>query len=478
MAERKSDLSFYIKRALIGLLLALAAMAWLRFDLMYNSPQPDESRYLYTGRLLLSGGSPEDYDLPVSSQLPAYIIGLGDAAGGLRGGRVAALLLGFLSIFLFYKLCRSFLRDETAAFFSAFIFALQAPHIFLSKTATNDIISLCLFIPAVWIGIEAFRAEGARTSKNVLAAVLFVAAVLCNYYLLIYLPVFIAFAFIMDRKKALIYTGITVALIAIYFVFNISDFGNFMDYAFPAASLGERNILKVLVLVFEYMLLPLVLFFIAGDFENRLVPGNRAMIVIAALALPFVLFHIATASLTACWRNISFALVFLLIPSGAVVKDFLRKNMSYYASTVILMIALGCIAFYENSRLELAYPNSKNMMKYMSFELTKTATILSEDPYLVRYHFYPQIKGDRFFRTDRYMGLKGDAAINQILMDVKNGKFSYIVVNGLENPKLARKMRRGVTKELYRLPYSEDFINTKIMNYINLGSFDLYKRKY
>ncbi|MEM6794937.1 MAG: glycosyltransferase family 39 protein, partial [Acidobacteriota bacterium] len=138
------------RRIAWAMLIALALWClWVRADLAWNGPHMDELDYLYVGGLLLAGETWPTQTYVFSSDLPLWILALGERLGGgdFLGARAAVALLGLLSLGFLWRAAERAFRSWAVAGWATLLVAISPSHLFISRLATYDAVCF-LFLAA------------------------------------------------------------------------------------------------------------------------------------------------------------------------------------------------------------------------------------------------------------------------------------------------------------------------------------------
>lgn len=160
--DKRAGADRYIRRIPIALILLLQAVSAVR---LRNTAFQDEALYLYTGSWILQSWA--DPDVVVSTNPESFFSGapmlypvlaaLLDQVGGLTLARLFSTVCMLSATVAIYwgtnVLFEHHPRPRTAGIFSAFVFALSAPVIFLSNFATFDAPSFALIAWATALSI-------------------------------------------------------------------------------------------------------------------------------------------------------------------------------------------------------------------------------------------------------------------------------------------------------------------------------------
>lgn len=246
----------------------------------------DEVDYLFISKVLFLGRTWVTQTYVFSSNIPFYLLGIGEKLAGLLGARVISLIFGGFSITAFYFFVRDLLEDKKEALFSTLFLASQASFIFLSKFATYDI--FCFFMLSLWSGVRFYKQD--KLSWGIFSAVAFVLAVLCKYVVIIYLP-FIGGLFLLAKgKKALPLVGVVATLLLSYFLIYKTDLTILYKIQIVGSHKSNSSEFEIWKIFFKYMFLPLVIVFYGKVLKS--LEGIKKKLLLVFISFSFTDFYV------------------------------------------------------------------------------------------------------------------------------------------------------------------------------------------
>jgi hypothetical protein len=139
---------------------------------------------------------------------------------------------------------------------------------------------------------------------------------------------------------------------------------------------------------------------------------------------------------------------------------------------------LAAIAFFQTREMENSYPDTREAITFLKEKITPQTKIISEDPYLFRYHFYPALPLKNFAELGYHdNNLDGKSEEQDVIDAVWEGKFDYVFLTGQITPELTRKLREGVLPNSYVRIFSEPFKNSEVMRRNASGTMEIYGLK-
>ncbi|MES2766022.1 MAG: glycosyltransferase family 39 protein [Bacteroidota bacterium] len=457
----------------------LAVTAYLRVTLDFNAPYMDECDYLFVGRLYLEGKDWGSQAYIFGSDISLYILGIFDTLGGYIPARAMAAFLGVLSLFFFFKYAQELLKNTGIAIFSTIILSLAAPHIFISKYATYDIICYVFFTASLWVGLQGLRSHSLKTT--LLATLLFLLAVLTKYVAIGYAPFLFLVVFVRNKRNALIAAGFFAALLGLYILANFAELKQLYFNHIIGSHQGRSTYWQVLQLVFRYTALLYILAFFAIIFKKNFPFKDRSLWTLLMLSLPIILYHLRSRDLISACKHMVYPATFLAPIAGAMFTTLLKANfrprvvklLPYFA-----LPALALIGFFQTREMENSFPDTRNVVAFLKDKITPQTRIISEDSYLFRYYFYPKLSLKNLPELGYHdNNMDGKFEEQDVVDAVWEGKFDYVFLTGQITPELTRKLREGVLPNSYVKIFSEPFKNSEAMRRNASGNMEIYGLK-
>jgi hypothetical protein len=459
--------------------ICLAVSGFLRLTLNFNAPYMDEADYLFVGRLYLEGHDWASQSYIFGSDIPIYILGFFDALGGHLAARIGAFLLGILSLFFFFKFAQSLFKSTAPAIFSVVILALSSAHIFISKFATYDIICYTFFAGSLWAGMHAVRTNSLKTT--LLATTLFCLAFLSKYVALAYAPFFFLVLLFKSRRNAIIAGALVCAICGIYIWVNLQELTALWQNHVVGSHAPKSDYAQVLGYIMGYTALLYGVYALGVIFKKRFGFSDRMLISMLLLSLPLLLYHVRTRDLISAFKHMVYPATFLSAVAGGMISALLKENFHPKLLKVmpyLLLPFLIITGYFQVRDMENSFPDTRNSIAFLKEKINPQTRIISEDPYLFRYYFYPKMGLKNFAETGYHdNNLDGKFEDQDVIDAVWEGKFDYVFLTGQITPHLSQKLREGVLPNSYVKIFSEDFKNSEVMRRNASGRVEIYGLK-
>lgn len=460
--------------AVLGVITALAL--WQRFLVDFNGPSLAESESLALSRLLASAPPPETYAQSSSSRLPLHLLGVGDRLGGLLGARLLAAALGLASLGFCYGAALSLFGSRRAAGFGALLVLVAAPHIFLSKVATADVIAFFFFSLTLWLSFAGLCSARYGWLLLSLASVALAATALAQYVVAVHAPLLIA-AVAVRRPRLLPFAVLPCAgLLGEYLVRHWAELAAL--YENPHAPAQRATRLQALTLAASHAA-PVSLLALASlvAILRRVGASWRALrlpLFLVLLALPMIALHVASAELASLSQHMAYPVLALGFLAG---WGLARAGRARWWVPALVLAAATALGYAQTRRLERAFPDVRPMLAELALKVGPTTSVLSEEAYLLRYAL-----GAGKARTRSYAmtGFDNDGDGHRTQQDVIDavwdGKPDYVLVHGQVLPELVGKLREKVLPHRYRKVYELPYELSGGMARTRRGQVELWRR--
>lgn len=462
--------------------LAFGALAgvvlWQRMRLGLGGPSSDETSGLYAGRLLSEHLAWNSYHYAPGSHIPLHLLGVGDALGGLNGARAMSTLLGLCSLGFFFGGTRALLGSTRVAAWSVLLLALQAPHVFLGKQATGDVVAFCFFTGAMWLLIEGLSRRHVGWLPCMLASVGFTIAVLCKYVVVVQAPVLILVVAVRRPRLLLACLLPCSVLLVDYLQRHWSDLVVLANH--QLAHLGETSGSRLGILhdaaLYTAPMLALALAGVAMQVSRAGAEWRaiRLHLLLLLLAVPIVAMHVISGDA----RGMAKHLVYPLLALSPMAAWFLHRisRRSFVLPLAITGVLAG-IGLQQTAQLERSFVDLTEVVDYLRPRLGRTTTVLSEEGFLLRYSF-PEVPEKNFSELTR-LDRDGDGAraARDALNGIRNGKPDYVLLTGQVAPALVEQLRRGVLQRWYRVVLEQPYTLSAALQKLSHGTVQLWKRK-
>ncbi len=471
----------------IGAALAFAVGLFLRFELGFNGPYLDENTYLFVGRLLMNGETWPNQTFIFSSDLPLWLIGLGEHWGGLVGARAISAVFGALSLIVAFFTACALLGDRLLAALSTSIVALSAAHAFISRFATYDAPAFFFFTISFALLLQAAQCKGSRGhAVAVLAGVSFAVAVLTKYVVVLYLPVF--FLLIVDKLRQYIVSFLapTAAVGLLYAAVHVPDLLELYRVQIAGAHTANATRTGVLVETLIACGLPLALgltgCLLAYRNGRGTIHGTSIPLAYLLLfTLPMPAYHILQGDRISLFKHLVYSSYFLA-PLCALLYAHRPDGQSFRLGRWLPAAALASLAalgIQQVKAMENGYPDSRPAIRMVASLVKPGMRVLSEDPYLLRRALYPALPLTAFSET-AWLDNDLDAQFHDqdVIDAVWDAKFDLIVLDGQVTPALTAELRKGVLPRNYDIVADFPYRHSSVITKIDRGSITVYQRRH
>lgn len=468
------------------IIISVTVGLWLRTDMEFNTPYIDESDYLFVGRLLLSGIDWPSQTYIFSSNLPLYILGVGDKLGGVVGGRGIITLFSIASLYFYYRFLKVICHRKEAAQWGVLLLSIQAPHIFISKFATYDMISMAFFCCSLFFLSLAIQPKNSHPIWfGIISALLLCLSIFSKYITLVYALLFIGTAIMQNRKAAYALLITTFILLSTYVAVYFSQLRILYQVQLLGTHAANTRILEILKISATYagllMGIWLWVFLKRHQFKSDFIFPPVILLVLLFFAIPLIFYHIRNGDMISLYKHITYTVLFLTPVAGILIHRLTISDLrSRSLFAAILIVTMTVLSFTQVKAMEKAYPNTESIIRTTESLIDNNTTILSENPYLFRHAFYSRLPLKHFFDTG---GLDNDfdgvADSHGILEAVWDGKIDLIYLNGLFTPELDSILKKsGALNSKYDLILELPYQTSSVMNaYHTQGTLELYRVK-
>ncbi|NJM91128.1 MAG: phospholipid carrier-dependent glycosyltransferase [Myxococcales bacterium] len=459
----------------LGLLAGVAL--WQRLRLNFNGAYLDESDYLYVGRLLHDGKPWNTYTYVFSSHIPLHILGFGERLGGLLGARALAAVLGAASLVFFCGATRTLLGSSRVALWALLLLSLQAPHIFISKFATYDVVSFFFFTASLWLLVVGLERRRLSWLWCILASVVFATAILCKYVVLVHAPI-LAIIVAVRRPKllaaALVPCGL---LLADYLHRHWPDLKQLYLNQIVGAHGKNSTRMQIATIALSYCG-PVLLVALTGlSLQLRRVGlawrAVRTHVFLLALGAPLIAYHVRSADMVSMYKHMVYPLLALVPLAAWTLHRLARRHLPLSLAVVAVLAALN---LYQTRRMETAFPDLRPALEYLRPHVMPNTTILSEEGYVFRYAF-PELPGRNLFEFTWFDNDgNGEHTQQDVLDAIWDGKPDYVLTHGQITPNLTAKLRSAILPHNYRKVVERRYSLSPVMSRNTEGTVELWKR--
>ncbi len=348
MMEHKDNNNIVKKYYLYILLISILGI-YLRLEVGTATTTYEDTGYMIAAGQNKVAGTVnlpvKNYSIPVK-QISSMLF---DSENGKMIFRIFSVLTGLLSVYIFYLFAAGLMGNKITGLFSALILFLSPLHIYLSRLSSFDITAFTLFILSLYFLIMAKEKKYAVYP----AVIIYFISVLFDINLIIYIILIIPVLFIIKRNSALIPVIILLGVFAVYFIFADKA------YFDSAENLFRRNnpvAFTFQIMEFMQFLLIYVLLIVAAhNYKFRLDIDSKLFLYAVLFALPVPLIVLINGEYYTIVPASLYALIFLIPPGAALLKQFLYINKKFRIAVLALFIGLMFLAYYQSAQIVKAH---------------------------------------------------------------------------------------------------------------------------
>lgn len=456
----------------------MAVSLWQRLTLAFNGAYLDESDYLYVGKLLKAGVPWKTYTYVFSSHLPIQILSIGEGWGGLYGARALAAVLGMGSLGFCYAAALALLGNRRVAGWAVLLLALAAPHVFISKFATYDVVAFFFYAASLWLLAEGLRRRRLAWLWCLACSAVFATAVLSKYVVIVHAPV-LALVVAIRRPRLLAAALLPCAAILLEYAHrHWADLRVLYESQILHAHArnSTRGQIAWIALAYVGPTALMATAVTAWLLHRRGISWRllRLPLLLAALASPLIATHLRSADMVSMYKHMVYPLTALTPLAALLLHRLSRRSRLLPLGLAAAVAALG---FYQTSRMEHAFPDLRPMMARLTQELTPSTSVITEEGYALRYQFQGASPSSKIFEMGWFDNDGDNQRTPQDVIDaVWDGKPDLVLIYGQIAPILSAKLRDGVLPNKYRKIYDQPYVVSDVMSRITRGAIQVWKR--
>lgn len=473
---------------LFSMIFLAATAIWLHVQGYSNPAHMDEYDYLFVGKNLLAGNDWPSLTYIFGADFNWYLYGVSERyLGGLNGARVLATISGVFSLFVVYQITLLVWKSRIIALFSALLLSVSAPHVFISHMASYDILSFTLFASSLYpLILCCLENSKNRYGYMVTGVVLFAAAVLSKYIVLIYMPLIGVLMLCIAPRIALqafLFLGI---ILASYTVVNLDDLKVLYSNQIVGVHGVNTTRLDLLRLLAPTLVLPIILWLVGFVIICRSHTPDRTKhlklyLLSLLLATPMVFYHLYSANMISQYKHVIYALLFLAPTSAWALVKVLSTIHSLKARVLVLVIVLlplVMISSKQISAMQNGYLDSLEMLSKVSDIVNAETTILSEDPYVFRYQLFNDIPQSQINESGWFdYNEDGVFEAEDVQRALVGRHFELVLLNDQIHPHENSRYRELLDRKGYTLVHSVPYSLSNIMTNNRKGTVSLYHRE-
>ena len=520
----------------LGVLVVALAARWL----LVSSPlHMDEYNYLFVGRLFHLGESWPTLTYIFGADFNWRLLGWAYSISNTpESARFIAAVAGLFSLIAVYMMVYVVWKSRLRAIVTIMLFALMAPHIYISSLATYDIVAFCLFcwgmvflwslmlsepIPKFVSDIDdiSLISSMRRRSRILLicTAVLIVAAVLSKYVLILYLPCLLFVVLLYKPRYALPAMLMVGGLLSIY-AWQARE-SLMVLYQTQILITQSANINRFeLFKRFSYLLcwtVVLLAFVNILNFGLRRIPAWRSLLadsmggsniteslkpkfLFLMLALPLPVYHLASSNQIASIKHLNYFYLFALPLVACAIVDIAKGARAYLhqaksaenrpwlglsSVSLVLVVVGGLAAQLVVSNLRIAadlskgFPDISAAADYWQksrLDKNNSGRILSEDPYLFRFAALPDFPQALISETTFLDNNQDGEYTSQDVKDaIWDHKFKWVLLTDQIHPQENRLYRRLLLLRGYEAVVRQPYSLTPLLTGNRNGVVELYQ---
>ncbi len=385
--------------------------------------------------------------------------------------KIISCLISFLQLYFLYKFSKTLFNSNETALLSIFLALLQAPLIFISQLATNDIIALTIFTLFLWHFAYLHNLKKYNNFLWILIISMeFSVIIVLNYILIFLLPLVLFIIYRHSKKFALIFLIINLLLISIYLIYYFNMFSIQILQIYDTFNLVDIKFYKIPIRIAELIVLPLMLFYAAYQFQWKSSYKKEFYYVFLASSMIIPTIAFLLMDVYNFYRLMIFPITILLPINAYVLRQFLTMNIHYKYSVIFISLFMFLFSYWTLSKFQDSYPNTDNLIKFVQKNISINQKIYSEDKFFLDANL-PSFTYKKSYNC-YYLTSQNNDIINKCI----SGYFDVIILNGLIHKNLTEKLRDKYLK-IYRTIFSEEFVTNSMLLPENEGILEIYISK-
>lgn len=351
-------------------------------------------------------------------------------------------ILVFLALFVsLQRNINNYFDDEGISSLLSISFIAISPFlIFINRNLAIENLLLLMFS----IALEFIYANNKATNigKLVGAIVLLVASIVIK---IDSLPIALAIIVIaaMGRKSTsqIAMIGFLLCIVSLYYLKVIALDELFItgDYLRP---------LSKVKLIAEYLLMPVIFFFLTYQYRFQLRLINKEMQASALLIIASLVPILTGFTYERLYFAAAASSIVMLAFSGGLLKYFYLQSKQYVASIYVLFLFMSAFAVYRIMIVESNYHQTIEMREYLIKNVKGLDRILTDNPNMISALLRESSNRKRVY------GMKDNLATTidpKITINLDNQKYDYIVLTKKLNEDQLEKLRDNYIAKFYKL---------------------------
>lgn len=463
--------------------LCIPSFVLLKFYASTMAGHMDEYDYLFVGKTLLAGQNWPTHTYIFGWDINWLLFGWAEAGlGGLQGARVISLFLSLVSLGGMYTFVLALWRSQITALVATILLAFEATHLYTGALATYDVISYTAFIWALASITLIIKRNPHINVLTLVACSLLCIAVLSKYTTAIYLPVIAIIIAFRSPLHAGLGALFIVIVLGSYFYLHYGQLMVLIDVQLNGAHAKNANQLDVVFRMTRQLGLLLLLCGLSFLFSlknQRSALGSFFLLLLCAL--PLFLYHFLSQNIIALQKHLIYSSIFLIpIASWWIEKLISAESLFRWKPTLAFLSVFG-FALYNTHVLNIMRNSAPDMSEVETYaeHITGENTVLSEDPYLFRYHLFDKSHQSQIRETNWLdNNLDGIYEHRDVKHAVWGRKFDYVFLNDQLHKNLNKTLRIMLEQRDYTVVLDEHYELQTLSGETRSGRISLYARNH
>ncbi|MEM7001428.1 MAG: hypothetical protein AAF529_11620 [Pseudomonadota bacterium] len=462
-----------------GWCILLLLTVWLHADLSYNTLYVDESGYLFAGERILNAEHWPTKSYVFSSDAPLVVLAVGQHLLGEYGGRIVALCCVYLAAWLIFLSLRLWAVGANHARWAATICCLLPAHILLGQLATYD--AICLLMVTLCVYVASRLQRQPSQGLTLVLGLLAVGTILTKYIALAFLPGLFVWCWIYHRRLLATLLFATIVPLAAYITWHWPELNRLVAQQVLGSHAANAKVGYLLNIIFShtYALCAgiFALLAVTDSAALRRLTKSRHLLVIGGLLLPLPVYHLVTQDAIALHKHMIYTSMGLVVVGVWIVQHVPKLKFMPIFATSIATFLLVMQGFATKERHQYAWPDSSSAQNYLLAAAQPDTTVLSENPYLMRYALRHQTDL-RNVQDTSWLDYNQDGSHQpqDVIEALQAGAFDYVYLDDMSNQPLNTLLRRGPLRHGYVLVQDQWHTLSGLVTPVRRVRQSLYRR--
>jgi len=338
----------YSLKILPVIIITLLASLWLRSNTITSELSTLEKGFLGLSRATNSLLDFPYSHLTLSNGLAFSLVKFTDSNFGNVPTRLSSILLGLISVVIFYFIAKKITDDSMSSLFSTAMFSVQASVIFFGKIINPYGLSIVFFLCFLFFLFNLSRENKTFVLFSILTAIFLFLSVITNYFLILIFP-FLFILPIINYRKYLLSIVLSLVLLLSFYIGFFQNINNQIMGYFSGRDIFGIGFFSHFLRVLQELSIPLILLFMVQ--LNRIFlftqSSKNILLTLWLFATPLIISSFLFSKIDITSSNLAYLLIVLLIPSGALLKDFYIKSLNSRMAVIILYIFSIILSGYQ-----------------------------------------------------------------------------------------------------------------------------------